>query len=558
MKLFDKISNGYKKIASGIAIVAFLTMLYFAMIPAGTTAGSGVFGALSGSPIAGAFVWLSDYPGYNATTDVNGNYTLHNATGGVDIPIGTYSISATAPGYARNTSTVTVTESGVVKDFDLFPALYNYFGGGAIDSSVDAYILLTNPNNNSAATVDVMFLKTDGTVVTYPLTINASSNAIVDAKQVLTIPSAFSVKVVSDRKIAAERTSIFANYNIGGKIIEDVHDTLGATDLNTTWYFGAGEINSATSLYILIMNPNDQTANVTAQYFLTDGTQTSKSMDIPPTSRASFDASAALPAGSKFSAKITSNISIMAERTVIFANVTWGPGQIIDGLTNTIGSDKLSDTWYFAAGQVDSLTNAYILILNPNDQSANVTAQYLLTDGTVVNKSMIVPPTSRASFDASAALPAGSRFSTKVISNISIMSERTVIFLNTNVGGKVINGYHTSIGSTILNNNWSIGGGYVSPDAMSYILIANPNSQPANISAKFMTTDGNVYIYSTLVPANSRSSIDSRSIVPTGWYSVQVSGDVPIFIEKSEIFAGFMWNGRYLDGYSNSIGVKME
>ncbi len=552
MKIFENISIGYKRIAAGIAIVSFLAIMYLAMIPGAlVTAQSSFVMAASGTPIVGAFIKLTDYPQYNATTDSNGNYTMTN------VPIGTYSITATAPGYARNTSTVTVTESGVTKDFALSPALYNYFGGGYIDASTDAYILLTNANNDSAATVDVTFLKTDGTSVTHPLTINSSSYVAVDAKQILTIPSAFSVKVVSDRNISAERTSVFANYNAGGAKIEDVHDTLGATELSNTWYFGAGEVNSQTSLYILVMNPSTQTANVTAQYFLTDGTRVNRSMDVPPTSRASFDASTALPAGSKFASKITSNVSIMAERTVVFANITWA-GYNMNGLHNTIGSDKISDTWYFAAGQTDSLSYAYILVLNPNDQSANVTAQYFLTDGSVVNKTMIVPPTSRASFDAQADLPAGSKFSIKVNSNISIVAERTVTFINTNIGGKIINGVHNTMGSPILNRNWSVGGGYVSPDAYSYILIVNPNPVTANIMAKYMTTDGTVIMYPKTVPANSRSSIDSKSIVPTGWYSASLTSDVPIFIEKSEIYAGLMWNGNYLDGFDNSIGVKLD
>lgn len=95
-------------------------MMYLALIPAGTYAGSGVYNALSGTPIGGVLVKLVDYPKYNTTTDVNGIYSMPN------VPIDTYSISASKQGYVTNTSSVTVKEaSTVVKNFTLFN-LTNY------------------------------------------------------------------------------------------------------------------------------------------------------------------------------------------------------------------------------------------------------------------------------------------------------------------------------------------------------------------------------------------------------------------------------------------------
>ena len=113
MKIFNNITNGYRKIASGIAIVAFLALMYFALIPAGTVAASFVTAA-SGDPIIGAFVKLVDYPQYNATTLSDGTYTINN------VPYGEYDISAQAPRYLRNVSKVNVSSSSVTKDFSLY------------------------------------------------------------------------------------------------------------------------------------------------------------------------------------------------------------------------------------------------------------------------------------------------------------------------------------------------------------------------------------------------------------------------------------------------------
>lgn len=114
MNIFKNITSGYKKIATGIAIVSFLAIVYIALIPGGTLAVSGVFTSL-GIGINGAEVKLPIYPQYNTTTNSNGDYSLTN------VPYGTYLISASAPGYSTNISTVTVDGAAVSKNFILGP-----------------------------------------------------------------------------------------------------------------------------------------------------------------------------------------------------------------------------------------------------------------------------------------------------------------------------------------------------------------------------------------------------------------------------------------------------
>jgi len=120
MKIFENITSGYKKIATGIAIVLFLTVMYIALIPGATVAAEFSVMAASGTPIAGAFVKLVDYPQYNATTDSNGNYAMLN------VPNGTYTISASKAGYATNTSTVFVPEIQGVSVFKNFTLTAGY------------------------------------------------------------------------------------------------------------------------------------------------------------------------------------------------------------------------------------------------------------------------------------------------------------------------------------------------------------------------------------------------------------------------------------------------
>ncbi|MFZ3169380.1 MAG: Ig-like domain-containing protein, partial [Candidatus Methanoperedens sp.] len=72
-----------------------------------------VTNASSGLGLSGAIVKLTLYPQYNATTLPDGNYTISN------VPNGLYDIVAEAAGYTKNSSTVNVAGSPVVKDFSL-------------------------------------------------------------------------------------------------------------------------------------------------------------------------------------------------------------------------------------------------------------------------------------------------------------------------------------------------------------------------------------------------------------------------------------------------------
>jgi len=68
-----------------------------------------------------------------------------------------------------------------------------------------------------------------------------------------------------------------------------------------------------------------------------------------------------------------------------------------------------------------------------------------------------------------------------------------------------------------------------------------------------MLTNGTVVPYTKQVIANSRDYIDVRSILPFGWYSAQVTSNQSIFIEKTEVFVGVNWNGRYVDGFGDTV-----
>jgi hypothetical protein len=84
---------------------------------------SGKVTNISGSQVSGASVKLVDYPKYNATTDVAGDYSM-------GIPPGTYQVSVSAKGYITSTTALTVS-ADAIRNFILTPGglvgEYRYF-----------------------------------------------------------------------------------------------------------------------------------------------------------------------------------------------------------------------------------------------------------------------------------------------------------------------------------------------------------------------------------------------------------------------------------------------
>lgn len=72
---------------------------------------------------------------------------------------------------------------------------------------------------------------------------------------------------------------------------------------------------------------------------------------------------------------------IAAERSVYFRYYALNGGFVADGGHTKPGLNSLSDRWYFAEGSAFPGINEYVLIMNPGDRAARVSATYLLGPG---------------------------------------------------------------------------------------------------------------------------------------------------------------------------------
>jgi hypothetical protein len=198
MNIFKNITNGYKKIATGIAIVTFLVIVYIALIPGGSVAE--VVSALSGAPIAGAFIKIVEWPQYNATTASDGSYTINSVP--YDSPGGsTYRLRVLASGYGPNSTDVTLTgaDPNPAVNFVLYPSDPFYIPFVYDQNAYDTKIQVFNPYDINITVDDKVHYYSNGSNKNQDYEILPMALGQINAKQIWGDNFIGSVKVDTTR-----------------------------------------------------------------------------------------------------------------------------------------------------------------------------------------------------------------------------------------------------------------------------------------------------------------------------------------------------------------------
>lgn len=89
--------------------------------------------------------------------------------------------------------------------------------------------------------------------------------------------------------------------------------------------------------------------------------------------------------------------------------------------------------------------------------------------------------------------------------------------------------------------NWYLAEGCTAGGFESWVLVQNPNDQPAHVRLTFMTGEGPVPGPETDLAPNSRQSFNVGSYVTTYDVSTQVQSDNPVVVERAMYGGGRVW-----------------
>ncbi|MBU2686274.1 MAG: DUF4965 domain-containing protein [Actinobacteria bacterium] len=398
-----------------------------------------------------------------------------------------------------------------------------FTGHNETGGEFEEYVLIQNPDPQPAAVHATFMLDGSGTV-TRDYTVPASSRFTITVDDIL--PDAeVSTYLLSDRPVAAERAMYFNGRRAG-------HDSIGVSRPSDTWYLAEGYTAEDFDEYVLVQNPGDADAHLTAT-FMTAGTGNEvRDYTVGPHSRFTIHVDDIVPADS-VSTQIESDRPVVVERAQYLNYMKAG--------TCSIGAVSTSDTWYLAEGYTDQGFEEWVLIQNPADSFNNVTVTFMEPDGTNTVKQYVVPPASRFTILVDAYLPA-TEVSVKVRSEHPVLVERAMYWNDRSDG-------HDCIGTPTPDSTWFLAEGYTAQGFETFVLVQNPGDEVRNVTFTYMEPNGTNTVKTAEVQPRSRFSVNVHDFLPDREMSVKVTADGPVIVERAIYFEN-------RSGGTDSLGVR--
>jgi hypothetical protein len=333
-------------------------------------------------------------------------------------------------------------------------------------------------------------------------------------------------------------------------------------------YFAEGVVNPFFETQIALLNPGGTAARVLLRLQPESGAEAPYFIDVPAGSRGTVSS---VTLGSlisaPFSTLIESDVPVVADRTV-----TWAGGAAYGSHTETAVLQPAT-TWYLAEGATGGGFDLFYLLQNSNDAAVSVEVTYLRPLGLpplvktypVGGKTRVTIPVDAEEFPGNPPAPLGATdVSAKIVSTGGpIIVERAMYY--SAPGAPVYAAGHESAGVPEVagqtRRQWFFAEGATGTFFDTYILLANPGTTPATVTATYMLPDGTTYTKPYTLAPQSRDTLrlDSEQI-PAGSgimplqntaVSTTLSSDVAVIAERS------MWwpDGQWYEAH-NTAGAQ--
>jgi len=293
--------------------------------------------------------------------------------------------------------------------------------------------------------------------------------------------------------------------------------------------------------YIRIMNPNNQTVNLTMIYNTDRGAIPGPSGPMDPMSVAWTNPRDTI-GDADFSAEIhcTERLPISADRTM-----SWGTEGVNREAHCSVGVGSASKIWYLAEGSTEWGFECWLALQNPNETEANVRVTYMIENEGPRSMDVKVPAKTRKTYNMADTIGAKDA-SIKVESDIAVTAERAMYRNNRREG-------HASIGTVAPANDFYLAEGAVGWDSqfMTYVLVQNPNDTATDVDIKYQTQGGLVQgPQFTMIP-NSRKTVRVNDQLSGNVnVSTHVRGSLPIVAERA-----MYWQVNGQEVCHDSIGM---
>ncbi len=273
----------------------------------------------------------------------------------------------------------------------------------------------------------------------------------------------------------------------------------------STFYFAEGSTHPGFEPYLCIANPGQAAAEVTIDYMLEYGVTRQQILSVPPASRATVPVASFLghydDTSHDFGAVVTctNGQMIVAERPMYF--IYRGTGSADPDAADTrywtggscvMGAPAPCKRWYFAEGYTGAGFDEWLCVLNPGDETADLTLRFQTQEaGEKVVTGWAVPPHTRITLKVNDLLGPDYQCSLALESDRPVVAERPMYFNYRGYGAPVNRtGGHCVMGATDLNNEHYFAEGSTRGNFQEWLTIQNQSDTPITVNALYQPAAG--------------------------------------------------------------------
>ena len=318
-----------------------------------------------------------------------------------------------------------------------------------------------------------------------------------------------------------------------------------------------GAENAFFSTRFALANPGATDATAAIRLDGDDGLFLTTSVFVPAGARRTVFVDEMDGRAGSFATSIEANVPIAADRTMSWDRTGYGAHA-------ERASASASPTWFLAEGATGAFSLFYLL-QNPGDTPATVTIRYLRpAPRPPIERVYDLLPHSRMTLPVSLQAPglADTDVSAAIAATQPILVERAMY---RSVAGQPFAAGHGSAGVTAASTSWFLAEGATGAFFDLFVLLANPNTTPADVEIRYLLNDGTVLTKVYTVAPESRRTIyvDDESFGAQGLAlanaalscAITSTNGVPIVVERSMWFPGPAVTPAFWTEAHNSAGA---
>jgi uncharacterized repeat protein (TIGR01451 family) len=461
---------------------------------------------------------------------------------GSDLPLGA-AVRNIASGEADGLAAI---EAGYVNGSSAqLPSTW-YFAEGSTQPGFDEYILLSNMGDGDI-TVTTTFITEGGDQRTFEHMLPANSRRTIYVNALMPGETGIATIVEGEDGFICERSMYFLHNGIGGG-----DNVIGANAPSIDLFFAEGFTGTPGSPFeewILLLNPNLEGSMFTIDYLFPGGETLRRDYFVPGRRRVSLYVDGEVGEGREVSARIRSELPLIAERSMYFTyNGIWQGGH-----TGMAATGARND-WYLAEGYTGwegSLFDEWILIANDNDIPAAVTVTYMFPDGSTRDSAHTAAAKSRLTVSADAEVGEGQMISAHIHADVPVVVERAMYFSYRDAW----DGGHNCLAAPAPSSQFYFAEGYTgNPGSQfeTWVLIQNTSNDTKTAVIDYFLASGEVMRQELDLLPRSRSSVFTNQVLgrESLEFSIRVTsrdGSPTLLAERAMYFS-------YMGSFGSSRG----